>query len=210
MPEDGKGRRCAAVIIAAGGSSRMGEPKQLLKLDGKPMVVRAADAALGSSAFPVAVVMGAEEKAIRASLGNRNVLAVTNPEWASGMASSIRAGLAAVLKADPGIDAVLVAPCDQPALSSVVIEALVALQRHQGGIAAVRFCGRNGAPAVFGRDYFADLARLSGDEGARVLLNGGNARVSSLEMAAFAIDLDTPEDLARWRTAGDPSRNARV
>lgn len=190
--------RLGAMILAAGGSSRMGTPKQLLHVEGVALVARAADAALGSGATPVVVVVGSEAQGVRAQLGGRPVIAAFNPEWASGLASSIHAGIAALLEAEPALDAVVVAPCDQPALSAAVIARLADLHRSTGRIAASRYGGRNGAPAVFGRDDFAALCALSGDEGARRMLNSDPSSVSSLDLPALGTDLDTPSDYAAW------------
>jgi molybdenum cofactor cytidylyltransferase len=198
LPSNGARYRFGAVILAAGGSSRMGSAKQLLMLGGVPLVVRAVDAALASAARPVVVVLGSRAERVRAPISGRPVLTVLNPDWKSGMASSIRAGVAALLGAEPEIDAVLVAPCDQPALSAEVIDALAALHRASGRVAATRFCGRNGAPAVFGRGHFERLLALSGDEGARSMLNAGAHEVSTLELPEMALDLDTPADVRRW------------
>ena len=190
--------RLGAVILAAGGSARMGAAKQLLMVGGVPLVVRAVDAALASAARPVVVVLGARAERVRAPVSGRPVLTVVNPDWRTGMASSIRAGLAALLTAEPGVDAVLLAPCDQPALTSGIIDALWALHRSSGRPAAARFSGRNAAPAVFGRADFPRLLALSGEEGARGLLNSGPGEVSTLDLPELALDIDTPADVRRW------------
>jgi len=135
---------------------------------------------------------------VRAPISGRPVLTVVNPDWKTGMASSIRAGVAALLGAEPGIDAVLVAPCDQPALSAGAIDVLWALHRASGRTAAARYSGRNGAPAIFGRGDFGRLLGLSGDEGARMMLNSDSEKVSTVEMPELALDLDTPDDVRRW------------
>lgn len=176
----------------------MGSLKQLMMIGGSPLVARAADAALASAARPVAVVLGAHADQVRAPISGRPVIAVANPDWRSGMASSIRCGVAALLAADPSLDAVLLAPCDQPALTAGVIDALAALHRASGKIAASRFSGRNAAPAVFGREHFGRLQALEGDEGARAILNSGAEAVSAIEMPELALDLDTPADAERW------------
>jgi molybdenum cofactor cytidylyltransferase len=93
---------------------------------------------------------------------------------------------------------VLLAPCDQPALSSDIIARLAAVHRETGRTAAARFGGRNGAPAVFGRASFERLLSLSGDEGARSLLNGGVELVATLDLPEMAFDLDTPRDARDW------------
>jgi molybdenum cofactor cytidylyltransferase len=198
MPEAGQQFRLGAVILAAGGSSRMGEAKQLLEIGGKPLVARAVDAALDSGARPVAVVVGPDPGRVLARIADRGIIAVHNPDWATGLSSSIRAGLAALLAAAPSLDAVLIAPCDQPALCANAILRLAAAHRSGGRISAARYGGRNGAPAVFGRDSFGALSALSGDEGARRLLNSDPANVSAVDMPELGDDIDTPEDYAAW------------
>jgi len=180
----------------------MGAVKQLIMLGGVPLIARAVDAALGSAARPVVVVLGSRAERVRAPISGKPVTIVLNPDWNSGMASSVRAGMAALLGADPGLDAVLLAPCDQPALSSRVIDALAKLHRESGRTAAARFSGRNGAPAVFGRGHFGELLALSGDEGARGILNSGPEEVSTIELPDLALDLDTPADVRRWAGTG--------
>ncbi len=205
MPEAPTGApapyRIGAIIMAAGASSRMGGVKQLLPLGGRSLVARAVDAALGSTARPVAVVLGAHAEAVGREIAGLPVLAVANPGWREGLASSVRAGLAALRAAEPGLDAVLLAPCDQPALSAAVIEQLAALHRSTGRIAAAFYGERNGAPAIFGRDYFADLESLAGDEGARRLLNGPGNTVAALPLPELEADLDTPADVDAWRSS---------
>jgi molybdenum cofactor cytidylyltransferase len=176
----------------------MGRPKPLLEWEGRPLVARAVDAAAAGGADPVIVVLGAEAERIGAALANLPAHPVFNPDWATGMASSIRIGLAAVLAAAPDIPAVLVALCDQPGLTAEVVSRLAERQTTSGRIAAARYRGRNGAPAVFGRNAFPELAALAGDAGARALLNGDPSRVESLDLPELGVDLDTPADLAAW------------
>jgi len=191
--------KLGAVLLAAGGSSRMGSAKQLLEVGGKPMIARAVDAALGSGARPVVVVLGASAEKVGARIADRAVLTAQNPDWKTGLASSIRVGLDTLLRAEPSLDAVLLAPCDQPALSAEVIMLLAALHRATRRVSAARFRGRNGAPAVFGRDHFDALMALSGDECARKLLNSGSERVVAIELPDLGVDLDTPADYAAWK-----------
>jgi molybdenum cofactor cytidylyltransferase len=195
--------KLGAVVLAAGGSSRMGATKQLLNIGGSSLVARASDAALRSGADPVVVVVGADAARVRAEVASLPVLSVTNSQWATGLASSIRVGIEALLEAEPELDAVLVAPCDQPALSAEVIARLTDLHRSTGRIAASRYDGRNGAPAVFGRENFEDLAGLAGDAGARKLLNSDSGNVASVDLPELASDVDTPADYAGWLASRD-------
>jgi molybdenum cofactor cytidylyltransferase len=192
--------RFGAIILAAGASERMGTPKQLLQVRGAPLVLRAVDAALASQVWPVAVVLGAHAEKVRAAIARRPVLAVENPAWEEGMASSIRAGIATLRQFSRALDGALVALCDQPAFSAEVIARLAEARRETGRkIAAARYCGRNGAPALFLSDLFPALAALTGEDGARELLNGDADRVAAVDMPELAADLDTPEDYAAWK-----------
>jgi molybdenum cofactor cytidylyltransferase len=188
-----------AIILAAGASSRMGAVKQLLELDGSTLLARAVDEVLRSGARPVVVVLGANAQKIRPCLSGLDVQVAENPRWRDGLSSSIRVGMAAVLEAAPATAAVLVTPCDQPALSSEIVARLAAAHRASGKISCARFEGRNASPAIFGRQYFQELGSLEGDKGARDLLNADPGRVEALEIPSLAQDLDTMVDYMRWK-----------
>ena len=197
MPEPSANFRFGAVILAAGASTRMGQPKQLLPFQGRPLVVHAVEAALATRAWPVVVVLGANAALIRPALARLPVLIAENPAWAEGMAASIRAGITTLQQFSRALDAGLIALCDQPAFTAAVIERLVAAQRATGrSIVAARHGDRNTAPALFRREHFPALAALTGEEGARHLLNDGFADVTTLELPELALDLDTPADYA--------------
>jgi molybdenum cofactor cytidylyltransferase len=192
--------RFGAVILAAGASRRMGTPKQLVALDGKPLVVRAVEAALASPAWPVVVVLGAFAEQIRPALARYPVLTTENAAWAEGMAASIRAGVTTLQQFSRHLDAALIALCDQPAFSTGTIARLVAAQRETGrSIVAARYSGRHGAPALFLREHFSTLTSLTGEEGARALLNDQPALVTGVDLPELAIDLDTPADVAAFQ-----------
>ena len=199
MPDAGTPRifRFGAVILAAGASTRMGQPKQLLSFRGQPLVVRAAEAALASPAWPVVVVVGANAAPIRETLAKLPVLIAENPAWAEGMAASIRAGISTLQQFSRALEGAVVALCDQPSFSPEIIQRLVATQRTTGAsIVAAHYNGRNAAPALFLREHFSALASLTGEEGARHLLNENLSRVAAVDLPELAVDLDTPEDYA--------------
>jgi molybdenum cofactor cytidylyltransferase len=196
--------RIGAIILAAGASTRMGEPKQLLPVGGKPLVARAAEAALASPVWPVIVVLGANAELIRPSLTRLPVLTVENTAWAEGMAASIRAGIAALEQFSRTIDGALLALCDQPAFSPAVINRLLAAQLDSGrSIVAARYAGRDGAPAIFLRRHFGALAALTGEAGARSLLHPG-ADLVAVELPELACDVDTREDYAALHSQSHP------
>lgn len=192
--------RFGAIVLAAGASTRMGTPKQLLPLEGSPLVLHAVMVALASAAWPVVVVLGAHAEKVRPLLARHPVLIAENSAWAEGMASSIRAGIMTLQQFSRSLEGALVALCDQPAFSAEVIAQLVATQRTTGrSIVAARYAGRNGAPAIFLREHFPALAALTGEEGARTLLNTASAHLATVDLPALAIDLDTPGDYAAQR-----------
>lgn len=189
--------RFGVVILAAGASSRMGTPKQLLPVEGKPLLVRAVEAALGSAAWPVVVVLGANAELIRPVLARLPVLVTENAAWAEGMAASIRAGVTTLQQFSRSLDGALIALCDQPAFSTDTITRLVEAHHTTGrSIVAAHYAGRRGAPALFLRQHFAALIALTGEEGARALLHGDPAAVASVDLPTLALDLDTPADVA--------------
>jgi len=188
--------RCGLVILAAGASRRMGSPKQLIEIDGRPLLVRAIEAALAAPVWPVVVVLGANAVAIRPVIGHLPVLVIENPAWSEGMASSIREGVATLRQFSRTLDAAVLALCDQPGFSAATVESLLAAHRATTrGIVAARYAGHLGAPALFAREHFAALTALTGEEGARDLLNADPARVAAVELPELARDLDTPADL---------------
>lgn len=190
--------RIGVVILAAGASTRMGEPKQLIPVGGKPLLLRAVEAALASPVWPVVVVLGANAERIRPILARLPVLITENPAWSEGMAASIRAGVTTLQQFSHRLDAALLALCDQPAFSPGTVAELIAAQQKTGcSIVAAHYAGRNGAPALFLRDHFHTLTSLTGEEGARALLNDDPSRVASVELPALAHDVDTPADIPR-------------
>ncbi len=200
--------RFGVAILAAGASTRMHEPKQLLEIGGKALIVHAVEAALASAAWPIVVVLGANTEKIRPLLAPLPVLVTENPAWSEGMAASIRAGVTTLQQFSRGLDAALIALCDQPAFSADTIARLVAAQHASGrSIVAAHYAGRHGAPALFLREHFSTLTALTGEEGARALLNDEPARIASVDLPELALDLDTPADVAAWRAKRQvPSR----
>ena len=162
----------AAILMAAGGSRRLGRPKQLVEVEGRTLVRRTAELLLEAGYEPVVVVLGAVVEPVRAELAPLPVDSVAREGWQSGMAGSIGAGLAAL---PDRVEATLVTPCDLPKLELGVLAALKA-ESGPEALAACAFAGTLGPPALFGRRWFDDLARLEGDGGAKSLLRRHGAR----------------------------------
>jgi molybdenum cofactor cytidylyltransferase len=152
-----------AVILAAGASTRMSIPKQLLRFRGQTLLTRAASVALEAGCRPVVVVTGANAAACRESLRGLDVLEAENQQWESGMSSSIRVGIEALVTPNPRIAAVVLMLCDQPLVTAETVVALVAAHHETGrSIVASRYGGSYGVPALFGKAHFAELATLKG------------------------------------------------
>jgi molybdenum cofactor cytidylyltransferase len=187
-----------AVVLAAGLSSRMGTPKQLLKFQGQTLLRRAALAALGAGCRPVVVVTGAHAGRTREELRGLDVLEVSNALWESGMASSVRAGVDALLEADADASAVVLTLCDQPHVTSEIIAALVVAHQATGSLVVASEYGEGfGVPALFGRALFPELMRLEGREGAKRVIKRHAREARFVPFPGGETDVDTPDDFAR-------------
>ncbi len=199
----------AAIILAAGRSTRMGANKLLADVGGAPMVRVVAQAVLASAARPVLVVTGHQADEVRAALAGLEVKCVANPDFAQGLATSLKAGLRAV---PSDADGVLVVLGDMPRVTSEHLDRLSAAFAASGGSAVVvpTHEGRRGNPVLWPRALFAGMLALDGDAGARRLLASHADRVREVDLATDAIflDVDTPEALADLRANRHPGRRA--
>ena len=179
----------------------MGSPKQTLQYRGESLLRRAALAALGAGCRPVIVVTGAHSELSRRELDGLDVREVLNTRWETGMASSIRAGVGGLVHADPDADAAVLLLCDQPHVTADVISHLVAAHRATGRpVVASVYGGSFGAPALFGRTIFSDLARLEGVAGAKQLIKRFASEAHFLPFRGGEVDVDTPDDFSRLLT----------
>ena len=190
----------AIVILAAGNSSRLGRPKQLLLWKGVPLLRRVAEAALESGLGPVLVVTGAYEMAIALSVAGLQVDLIPNPDWSEGMASGIRCGIEKVQSLLPVVDGAILTPIDQPLISASFFGSLAAQQLAGGkGIVASGYADTKGTPVLFNRKYFPHLQQLTGQHGAKKLLRIFGRDVDAVPFAGGEWDVDTEEDYKRFR-----------
>lgn len=188
----------AVAVLAAGGSSRMGRPKQLLPFCGRSLLRHAAEVALAADCGPVVAVLGANAGALRAELNGLPVEVVVNREWESGPGTSVRAAADAV-EAMSGVAALVFLLCDQPLVSAEHVRQLIGASRASGvPMAASGYAGALGVPALFARECFHALRALDPAAGAKQLLARQPGAVAAVPLPDGAIDLDTPEDYARW------------
>jgi molybdenum cofactor cytidylyltransferase len=189
--------RIPAIVLAAGSSSRLGQPKQLVEFHGETLLMRATRLSQEAGADPVFVVLGANRELIAAAVLSGHAHAVVNEAWREGISTSIRTGLQAVDKAVPPADGVLLLACDQPRLTAGHLSALLNTFSAQSGrvTTASAYKGTIGTPAVFPRKTFPQLLRLRGDTGARALLRNPPSPVVEIPFPGGEVDIDRPEDL---------------
>jgi CTP:molybdopterin cytidylyltransferase MocA len=187
----------AAIILAAGASRRLGQPKQLIIFQGEFLLVRAIRLARQAGASPVLVVLGANSADISSSMSFDSEILIFNDQWEQGIATSIRAGLNAVSEKAIDAQGVLLMTCDQPRLTAEHLRILIEeFAKHPGPVVvASTYAGIQGIPAVFPRSAFADLAKLRGDQGARKLLAHPACPVLAFKFIGGEIDIDIPSDL---------------
>ena len=194
----------AAIVLAAGRSTRMGAANKLLAdIAGTPMVGRVVEAALASRARPVLVVTGHQASEVNAALVGLDVTLVANPDYAAGLSSSLKAGIGAV---PASADGALVLLGDMPRITAEHLDRLMAIFAAENGrcIVVPTYQGQRGNPVLWPSAYFAEMLQLGGDAGAKRLMaaHAGDVREVDLGTDAIVIDVDTPEALAKLRDAG--------
>jgi molybdenum cofactor cytidylyltransferase len=191
----------SGVVLAAGLSTRFeagaGKPKQLFRVGGESLVRRTCRAALTSALGEVILVTGYATGRVRSEVSDLDLRTVHNPSYAEGQSGSVRCGLVTV--ADDAEGAMFL-PIDQPGLDAGIIDRLLGAFGGPGSIVVPTFRCRRGAPATFGRDWFARLEGLRGDEGARPLLREVAPRVNEVELDSELplVDIDTEAEARAW------------
>ena len=183
----------AIIVLAAGNSSRLGRPKQLLPFGHSTLLYHAANTALASALGPVVVVLGAAEEKCRDALSGLPVTIITNPSWEEGMGNSIATGMQAINETSHR--AAIIMLCDQPAITPKILRSLDEHQRATDkSIIASEYGGTLGPPALFTAEYFLQLRSLLGQQGAKSLFRDASA-LSSLSCPEGEFDIDTEDDL---------------
>ena len=185
-----------AIILAAGASRRLGQPKQLVRFEGETLLERTIGIAKECGVRPI-VVLGAFAEEIAQSLNSIDVQIAFNPDWEQGMATSIKVGLLKAGESEEDLPGIMLLVCDQIRLGARQIEALLhAWERnHRSLTIASGYAGAIGIPAVFPRSLFPSLMNLKGDEGARTVLKNLGETIVKVPFDGGHIDVDTPQDL---------------
>jgi len=184
-----------AVILAAGESSRFGQPKQLLPFRGKTLVRNIISAACQAGCSPVVVVIGSRAEKIQPELAEADVIEVRNANWQRGIGSSIRSGVEALTDHAPNVEALVLLVCDQPAVNARVIQDLDAMhETTKKAIVASSYADTVGVPALFDRSLFQRLRSLGDEAGAKSIILQNPNRVAQFGFPKGAIDIDTCKD----------------
>jgi molybdenum cofactor cytidylyltransferase len=190
---------CAVVLLAAGRSERLGTPKQMLVYEGRTLLQRAAEAALGTGMRPVLVVVGARHAEIEKELEPvKDIRVVLNKKWEEGIASSIRAGVETAMRMDEELEGLIIMVCDQPFVSSELLQAL--FQKHQETgmpIVASNYEDNPGVPVLFDKKFFSRLLLLKGDTGAKKLLKEQTEQMAIVQFQQGVTDIDTMDDYSK-------------
>jgi molybdenum cofactor cytidylyltransferase len=213
----------AAVILAAGESSRLGQPKQLIQFRGKTLVRRMVDAASEAGCRPILVVVGNGKQAphldalrspkeetrqpvnaITSELKKTGATIVANSNWKCGIGTSIRTGIRHLIDTAPGVEATVLLTCDQPFVDRAVIDGLITL-RHETGkpIVAAGYAGTLGVPALFDRDRLPELLQLDDSGGAKSIILSNRDHVAEFPFPEGKIDIDTAEEWERFCSSKD-------
>jgi molybdenum cofactor cytidylyltransferase len=185
----------AVLLLAAGGSLRLGRPKQLLDIEGESLLRHSLRVTLEAGLGPVIVVLGAHAKEVQTSLEEEPVQVVYNADWQEGMAASIRCGIAHLQEINPSVQSVILMVCDQPHLSSDILQNLVAAHLKTGKpIVTCSYADTFGPPTLFHQSMFAEMLQLKGDVGARSILKAHANNVEAIPFPEGVVDIDTETD----------------
>lgn len=182
----------AGLVLAAGASTRLGRPKQLVLYRRLTLIEHVVNHALEYCGAGIVVVTGAYREQVNKALGALPVETIYNPDWREGMGSSVRTG---VMRIDRDCRAIMLMLCDQPTISRADLSSLVnAWTSRPEHIAAAEYAGTWGVPAIFPKSFREDLLCLSGEQGAKRIINGAPC-ISTVKIPSAEFDVDTPDDL---------------
>ncbi len=195
------------IILAAGASSRMGMPKQLLMIEGKTLIKRVSEMAIDTLCHPVVVVLGANKAPIRKEIEKIPLTIIENQKWEDGMSSSMKMGLVGAYMTEKEIDAVIFLTVDMPFVSTKLINDMIekAIENPDSQIVACSYSKQLGIPVLFKRSLFNDLIELKGDEGAKKIVLKNKDKTTIIDFPEGKFDLDTIDEY--WNFVGQLNQN---
>jgi molybdenum cofactor cytidylyltransferase len=194
-------RRIGIIILAAGGSHRMGQPKQLLPFRERTLLRHAVETAVASMCRPIVVVIGAHAELVSLELQSLPVLIAYNPEWATGIGSSLRLAIQ-TLGAIDAIEGVVITLSDQPLVTADAVNRIVEAHYQTGkDIVASEYADTHGVPLFIGKRFFDEISALAGTEGAKRVIDRHLEEMTTVPLVEAAFDIDTPNDYERLRSS---------
>ncbi|WP_231424853.1 MULTISPECIES: NTP transferase domain-containing protein [Pedobacter] len=185
----------AIIILAAGNSSRMGKPKQLLNYNGQTFLDIVITESAKTTFYPIIVVLGAYAAEIKQSIADKGIFYVVNENWESGMSSSISFGLQSALNIDPEIENVILTVADQVHISSEIFEALNSTHQFTNkSIVTCAYSKTTGSPSLFNKKYFEELLNLTGETGAKPVIKQYITDTATIPFELGKVDIDTETD----------------
>ncbi len=189
------GSNIGLIILAAGASTRLGQPKQLLLFQGKTLLIHTIEQALSSRCRPIIVVLGSQAEYIKLNINSYPIFIVKNPNWEQGMSASIQTGIKQLQQIQPDSKGVVITLCDQPFISSQIIDKLVeTYQQTQYSIVVSEYNNILGVPALFSNTLFGELMNLDTTTGAKSLIHKYSNERSIVPFPLGIFDIDTPQD----------------
>ncbi|MFN1834479.1 NTP transferase domain-containing protein [Balneola sp. MJW-20] len=185
------------IVLAAGSSSRLGKPKQLVRYKGKSLLQHTLDTVKETGIQTAVLVTGANSELITEDLQKHAFITVHNNDWQEGMAGSIRAGLKQLTNTDPQMNGVLIMVSDQPFISAELMDNLCSAFKDQKDLVVSEYRKTVGVPAIIGRHYFDDLNKLTGDTGAKKIMMSNPEHLKKVRFEKGDIDIDTSADIDR-------------
>lgn len=183
------------IILAAGPSSRLGEPKQKIIFKRKTLLQRAVDTTLHSAGRPVIIILGANFEEIQGDIENKDIFVYYNSQWEEGMASSIRLGIEVLQKTEPIVSDVILLLCDQPYADTTLLNDMINKKAITGKeIIACSYNNTLGVPALFHKKFFTELLSLEGQEGAKKVIMEHKESVAEIPFPLGGFDIDTMDD----------------
>lgn len=190
--------KTGVILLAAGSSSRLGRPKQLLNYQEKTLIQHSIEAALDSAANDLVVVLGSNSELIQTGIESKEVPVLVHEHWEEGMSSSMQCGLRYLIETSQ-VEQVILMLCDQPYVNKGLLDQLMHEKKDSGkGIVACSYAGTVGVPALFDQHYFQELLALKGTEGAKKVILNHQEDTFLVDFPLGAIDLDTEEDVQKF------------
>jgi molybdenum cofactor cytidylyltransferase len=192
------------VVLAAGSSSRLGQPKQLIKYKGKPLLQNILDHSQVLSFKSKVLILGAYAEEINENIDTGEFKVIINEQWEEGIASSIREGVRSSWEINPNLENILFLLSDQPFVTSALIKELLDTHKKEGKtITGCRYDKTVGVPVIFNKNMFQELCHLNGDRGAKVLIRKYPDKVAAVSFDLGSVDVDEPDDYTKLLKLND-------